>query len=103
VGLLLFGALPFGSLTRQKSCAMPCCRLGQPQASCQLQHPPLALALAVGGCDDKAPASAPSVPPSVFPNPIRLPDMAVSGPAAGAAILWPESVSPRLFDPPPRA
>jgi hypothetical protein len=82
---------------------MSCCRLGQPRASCQLQRSPLTFALAVGACGDKAPASAPGAPPSVFPDPLRLPDIAVSGPVAGAAILGPESASPRLFDPPPRA
>jgi hypothetical protein len=82
---------------------MSCCRLGQPRASCQLQRSPLALALSVGACSDKAPASAPSAPPSMFPDPLRLPDMALSGPVAVAATLWPESASPRLFDPPPRA
>jgi hypothetical protein len=102
MALLLLGAFPFG-FGRAEGCAMSCCRLGQPRASCQLQRSPLAFALAVGACSDKAPAGAPSAPPSVFPELLRLPDMAVAGPVTVAVVPWPESASPRLFDPPPRA
>jgi hypothetical protein len=82
---------------------MSCCHLGKPLASCRLQHTPLTLALAIGGCDDRGPVSVPSATPSVLSKPVRMPGILASGPVAMAAVLWPESASPRLFDPPPRA
>ncbi len=96
-GLLFLGALPFGLWsTSQTGCGMSCCRLGKPGAACQLQ-----LTMS-GGCDHRTQVSVADAPPSVLPEPVRVPGTVVSGRVAAAVSLPLESASPRLFDPPPR-